>query len=838
MPPTPSDPYRLAHTIVPSAYRLRIEPDLDAATFAGTAEIDLDLTEATSTITLNAVDLELDAPVVRGDGGEVTGTVALDGELERATLSFPDELALGRYVLAVGFRGVLNDDLRGFYRSTFTDPDGNSHTIATTQFEATEARRAFPSFDEPAFKATFDVTLVVPEGLGAYSNSKVLREAPLPDGRREVTFATTMKMSTYLVAFIVGPFESTEPIDVDGVPLSVVYPPGKGHLTSFALDVGAFSLRYFKEYFGVPYPGDKVDLVGIPDFAYGAMENLGCVTFREVELLVDPATASQNELVRIAMVTAHELAHMWFGDLVTMAWWEGIWLNEAFATFMQYVCTDAYRPDWKMWVRFSAEREIGLTIDGLHSTRSIEFPVRAPAEAMAMADPITYQKGGSVLKMLESYLGADTFRDGIRQYLKDHAYANTVTRDLWDALEAVSGEPVGEIMDSWIYQGGHPVVTVSDETISQSPFMLAAPEGTSNIGGPWRVPVRSRSLEGGDSVRQLLTEPAPVASAQPAIVNSGGAGFYRTSYEPPQLARIVARLDALSEIERAVLLGDTWSLVRAGKRSVADMLSLASGLSTDVEPSCWDAVDRMLDFLDRAIGDGAEREALAARTRALLGPAFARLGWERQHGEDERAQVQRSTLLRRLGTTGADAAVRTEAAARFDAGVLEGDLADAIVAVVNSMRRPGDYEEMLRRFRDAKDPQTEERYRQGLAGLADIQLCLRVLETVFDEFRMQDAPVVIARLMVNRVGGRAVWEAITPRWTELLERVPEPMHFAFAVGLTAQVTDLAFAERAVEFHRAHPLDAGQQRVEQSLEVLVASAKLAARERPTLASTLR
>ncbi|HEV3329091.1 MAG TPA: M1 family metallopeptidase [Acidimicrobiales bacterium] len=837
----PLDPYRLPETVIPSAYRLRMEPDLNAATFAGTAEIDVDLTAATNVIVLNVVELELRAAVLHATDGTATmGAVALDEELERATLTFPAELAPGAYVLAIEFTGRLNDELRGFYRSTYTGSDGTTHTIATTQFEATDARRAFPCFDEPSFKATFTVTLIAPAGLAAYSNSRVTTETELGDGRREICFATTMKMSTYVVAFVVGEFESTAPIDVDGVPLRVVYPPGKGHLTAFALDAGSFSLRFFKEYFGVAYPGDKVDLVAIPDFAYGAMENLGCVTFREAALLADEATASQNELARNAMVVAHELAHMWFGDLVTMAWWEGLWLNEAFATYMQYVCIDAFRPDWKMWVRFSAERELGLTIDGLHSTRSIEFPVRAPAEAMEMADPITYQKGASVLKMLETYLGAETFRDGIRRYLGEHAYANTVTADLWAALEAVSGEPVSEIMDTWIYQGGHPIVSVQDGTLSQRPFQLAAPMGPSSIGGPWRVPVRSRPLSGGASVRQLLGDvPEPLAAVPPVVVNAGGTGFYRTSYGPVELASIVERLDALSEIERAVLLGDTWALARAGERSIADVLALASGLSTEVEPSTWQSVDQMLDFLDRAIPPGDEhRPLLAARTRALLGPLFATLGWEPAQGEDERAQVLRATLVRRLGTTGADPSIRAEAVARFDGGVVEGDLADAIVAVVNSMRRPGDFDELLRRFREAKDPLTEERYRMGLAGVADEALCLRLYDTCFDEFRMQDAPIVVARLVMNRVGGRAVWEAVTSQWDQYLEKVPPPMHFAFAIGLAFQVADAPFATRVVEFHRSHPLDVGQQRVDQALESIIASARLADRERPTMADTLR
>jgi puromycin-sensitive aminopeptidase len=836
--PSNLDPHRLPTSVVPSAYRLRLEPDLDAARFTGTVEIDLDVSEATNDLVLNAVALELsDSSVTSASGVRLDGSVTIDEEHDRATVRMPTELAPGAYTLSIAFAGVLNDLLVGFYRSTYISDDGESHTIATTQFEATDARRAFPCFDEPAFKATFDVTLVVPAGQSAYSNSPVAKETELADGRREVVFTRTMKMSTYLVAFVVGPFASTPAVDVDGVPLAVVYPHGKGHLTEFALDVGAFSLRFFKEYFGIPYPGDKVDLVAIPDFAYGAMENLGCVTFREAELLIDPSTASQNEQVRIAMVIAHELAHMWFGDLVTMAWWEGIWLNEAFASFMQYVCCNSYRADWMMWVRFSAERETGLTIDGLHTTRPIEFAVHSPADAAAMVDPITYQKGGSVLKMLEQYLGEEVFRDGIRHYLHAHAYANTVTRDLWASLEAVSGQPVGAIMDTWILQGGHPIVAVGDATISQRPFMYTAPEGPSAIGESWLVPVLSRSLDSVERARQVLDDPAPLATSQPAIVNAGGTGTYRTSYEPAQLAAIAPRLHELEEIERAVLLGDTWALARAGHRSIADVLTLASGLGTKVEPSTWEVVDQAFDFLSRAVSD-EQRPLLEAKTRSLLGPVFEHFGWDPKPEEDERAQIVRAMLLRRLGTTGADTTVRAEATARFDAGVVEGDLADSIVSVVASMNRLGDRDEMLRRFQEAKDPQTEERYRTGLTAFADEALCLKTFEECFELFRSQDAPIAIVRLTANRVGGQAVWEAMTQEWNQLLERIPPLMQFAMGFGLFFQVTDEAFLTRAREFHASHTLPAGQQRLDQALERLATSVRFADRERPGLADTLR
>ncbi len=838
MTATTVDPDRLPTTVVPSAYRLRLEPDLESASFIGRVEIDVVVAEPTSTVVLNAHQLELDAPSVRADDGPTTqGTVTLDENLQRATLAFPTALAVGSHTVSLTFRGVLNDELAGFYRSTFEDEDGTTHTIATTQFEMTDARRAFPCFDEPAFKATFDVTLIATRDMTAFSNSAPVSERTLEDGRREIQFAPTMRMSTYLVAFIVGPFEQTATRDVDGVPLSVVYRAGKHHLTDFAREVGEFALRAFEEYFGIPYPGDKVDLVAIPDFAPGAMENLGCVTFREAELLVDATTASQNELVRIASVIAHELAHMWFGDLVTMSWWEGLWLNEAFATFMSYVCLDRFRPEWKMWVRFASERETGMLLDSVHVTRPIEFPVRSPAEALAMADPITYQKGSSVLRMLEQYLSPDTFRDGIRHYLRTHSYGNTVTDDLWASLEAVSGRPVGEIMTTWIHQGGHPIVSVDASALAQQPFELGPALGDSAIGDHWLVPIVERPLASGDSTTQLLREGRePLMCAAPVLVNAGGAGVYRTSYAPEQLSAVVEHLGSLSEIERAVLVGDTTALAFAGHRTVADVLAIASRLGTEVEPQVWEAVDRLLDFLDRTVTE-PQRPLLAAKVRVLMGPLFAKLGWSPEAGEDPRAQVLRATLIRRLGTTGEDTEVRKEAVRRFDLGQLEGDLATSVVAVVAGLNRPGDYEEMIRRFKSAQDPQTERRYQNGIAAFTDASLIMRAYADAFEVFRLQDAPIVIFQLMSNRVGGLEVWSAISNDWEATVERVPMSLHFALGIGLIFQVSDRDVVAEVAEFHRQHVLPAGQRLIDQALEWFAASSMLAEREGPTLASAL-
>ena len=663
---------RLPLGVVPSAYRLRIEPDLDAARFDGVVEIDVALDAPSATIELHALELSLPRAAARLEGGERRqAVVTLDPPTERAALTFEPGLPAGRAVLELAFAGTLNDQLAGFYRSTFTDLDGAAHTIATTQLCETDARRMFPCFDEPAFKATFEVTVVVPAPLRAFSNAPVQTTRTLEGGRREIAFRRTMPMSTYLVALVVGPFEQTAPVDVDGVPLTVVCTPGRTDLGGFALEVGAFALRFYAEYFGIPYPGEKVDLVAVPDFAYGAMENLGCITFRESVLLVDEQTASAAELQQVAMVVAHELAHMWFGDLVTMAWWEGIWLNEAFATQMQYLCADAFRPQWRLWGEFARDREFGLEIDALHTTRSIEFPVSSPADATGMLDAITYLKGATVLRMLEEFLGADVYRDGVRRYLEDHEYANAVTADLWRAFEAASGEPVAEVMGTWILQGGHPVVTAANGSLSQAPFAYRPPDGPSAIGRGWRVPVRSRPLAGGPAAAQLLgDEPEPVAAATPAVVNAGGLAAYRTAYDAETFGALVARLDALTELERGTLLGDTWALARAGARPVADVLAVARALDPVAEPRAWATVLGVLDLLDRIVDD-RDRPQLQTGLRALRAAAHrlrlgrrARRGRADRDGPCDRGRGARGAGAGRLGASGGGGPVRGRRAHR------------------------------------------------------------------------------------------------------------------------------------------------------------------------------
>ena len=670
--------YLLPTTVRPHAYRLVLTPDLPAATFAGDVEIDVTVVRPTESITLNAAELEITFAELNDgdpDGGYALAPTAieLDTDEERATLVFPETLTPGPATLHLTFNGILNDKLHGFYRSTFSDEAGVEHVIATTQMESTDARRAFPCWDEPELKATFEVTLVVDDALAAFSNGSVVEETPEAGGKRRVRFAPTMVMSTYLVAFIVGPLEATNPLEVDGVPLRIVHRPGQGHLVPFALTVGAHALRFFGEYFGIPYPSDKLDLVAIPDFAFGAMENLGCVTFRESVLLVDPAQASRVELERVADVICHEIAHMWFGDLVTMRWWNGIWLNEAFATFMEVLAVDAFRPEWQRWVSFGVEREAAMAVDGLHATRPVEFPVGRPEEAQGMFDVLTYQKGGSVLRMLEQFLGPDVFREGINDYLTTHSHANTETSDLWDALERSSGRAVRTIMDTWINQGGYPLVRVGEDgSLTQTPFSYRGDPGGA-IGSAWLVPVLTRSLRDPevDSPSILLDGTRPAGDAVTIksgaeLVNAGGSGYYRVSYPTAMVERLAGKLAELAPLERYNLVSDTWAASLSGQAPLSDLLRLARALvdSAEGDPSVWSVVLGALGLFDRVIPEG-DRPVLAQSVRTLLGPLSRDLGWDPRDGDGERTPSLRASVLRTLGTIGEDPETQAEAERRF-----------------------------------------------------------------------------------------------------------------------------------------------------------------------------
>ena len=629
--------HRLPTSVIPERYEIKLTPDLFQWTFAGEVKIAVEVRQTVREVVLNAA--ELVDPVGLHAARRRRGAAwqrAADEDNEQAVLSFPDIVAPGKYQLQIHFTGVLNDKLHGFYRSVYKGADGQDKPLASTQFESTDARRAFPCWDEPAFKAVYQVTLVIDEKLTAISNARVIDETVLPGtGKKAVSFADSIKMSTYLVAFIVGEFEATEPVTADGVPLRVLAVPGKKKLADFAVAIGKASLEHFSQYYGIPYPGDKLDLIAIPDFASGAMENLGAITFRETALLVDPDKATRAELERVADVVSHENAHMWFGDLVTMKWWNGLWLNEAFATFMEMLAVDAWKPGWRRWDSFAVSRAAAMQVDGLKSTRPIEFPVERPEEAAGMFDVLTYEKGASVLRMLEQYLGAAKFRDGIRLYLQKHAYGNAETTDLWDALEESTQQPVRAMMDSWIFQPGYPLVSVekSGRTIRVSQQIFRYLQDGSDSERSWHVPIFLRAGTPAGVVSQiiLLTEKEQQvefdAPADWVVVNAGAHGFYRVRYSQELLAALRQGMTTqLTAVERFGLVNDCWAATLAGIVSLADYLELIDQMSGETDVNVWTTMIASFHQMHRILDD-VQCKKLAGRLLVCIvtGARAARL---------------------------------------------------------------------------------------------------------------------------------------------------------------------------------------------------------------------
>jgi puromycin-sensitive aminopeptidase len=870
--PTDTNPHRLPRTVVPRRYDLTLEPELEAATFAGREVVAVTVVTPTADVVLNAAELEIDEAVAEigggspGDGGGAPGSterlvaaVSLDEDAERATLTFERPLPAGEATLHLRFRGRLNDKLRGFYRSRFTDDAGVERVLAVTQMEATDARRAFPCWDEPDAKAVFGITLVVPDGLLAVSNAAELERFPVADGGKlAIRFADTIPMSAYLVAFVVGPLVATDPIDVDGTPLRVICPIGKEHLAGYALEVGAFALRYFTDWFGIAYPGDKLDLVAIPDFAFGAMENLGCVTFRERYVLVDPATATQAELQAVVDVIAHEIAHMWFGDLVTMKWWNGIWLNEAFATFMEMTCTDAFRPDWQRWVDFGLSRTAAFDTDALATTRPIEYPVVSPADADGMFDVLTYEKGASVVRMLEQHLGPDRFRDGIRRYMARHQYGNTETSDLWDALETETGEPVRRIAESWIFQGGFPQIAVEALgdgagavrlRLTQQRFLYAGGSGgdAPPASARWAVPV---ALENGGeavaTVDRLLLDAELVEVDQPAgtswvKANAGAHGFYRVRYAGALLAALLDRLAELTPLERYTLVDDTWASVLAGSTTAASFVRTAERFVDETDLSVWERVVAGLGQLERLV-EGDARQRLHSRVATLVGPARARLGPDPLATDDDRTRSLRGVLLQAAALLGDDGAARARSAELLEAfladpGAVEPNLAAAALVVSATLGDEALHDRLVERFRSSDNPQDRERLLLALARFRDPGCLRRTLDLALSgDVRTQDAPYLLRETLTNRDNAAAALAFVFEHWGEVTERFPANSIPRLVSGIRA-LRDRALAERATAFLAEHPIPQGEQQVRQHVERMWVTVALAEREAAPLADHL-
>jgi puromycin-sensitive aminopeptidase len=846
----PQDPYRLPRHIIPTRYDLRLEPDLASATFHGQETVSLTVAQTATAIVLNAADLTISNAIIESRQGQrQQATIELDESLQRCRLTLSLPITPGEWKLHLTFQGTLNDKLRGFYRSTYKDQTGAAQTLAATQFEATDARRAFPCWDEPDFKAVFATTLVIDKALTAVSNSLLASETAEGE-KKALRFADTIKMSTYLVAFIIGRIDATTPTFVGRTPVRLWAVPGKAHLTRFGQDIAAASLQFFETYYGIPYPGDKLDLLAIPDFASGAMENLGAITFRETALLVDQRTGTHGELERVADVVAHENAHMWFGDLVTMSWWNGLWLNEAFATFMEMLAVDDWKPEWKRWDTFSVSRAAAFSVDGLHSTRPIEYPVREPKDADAMFDVLTYEKGASVLRMLEQHIGPTVFRDGVRDYLRKHAYGNADTKDLWVSLGKAADQPVTDLMDGWIFQPGYPLVTAE---IDAHHKLLLTQQRFTYLPDPspvtWHVPIQLRAMteQQRDTKRLLLTNTkttiALPADTSYAVINEGGHGFYRVRYGPVLLSRLLAAgLDKLAAIERFNLVNDAWATTVAGLMPITDYLELTEHFIQDRDKNVWAILIDSFAFLNRII-DPADRPALEAFVRTRVGPVAADVGWTGQPDESDLIRQLRSELIGTLGRLGNDPATQVRAGelyatSRKDPAVVDPNLVPALVSIMAFTGDAATYEEFFERFRKASTPQEERRYLFSLAAFQQPALLDRTLSmTLNGEIRVQDAPFMVSAVMSNVYGRNQGWAFVKTNWDQMDRRFPKQGLRRMCGGITGLCTP-ELEQDVRGFFASRKIDLGGKTLEQYLEQLRISVAFRERNGGNLRQYLR
>ena len=593
-------------------------------------------------ITLNAAEIEFES--VKAVGGP-EGTVTLDEAKEQATLHFARALPAGPVALEIAYRGILNDKLRGFYLSKT-----KLRNYGVTQFESTDARRAFPSFDEPALKATFDVSLVIDAGDTAISNMPILRDTPGPDaGKHTLVFATTPKMSTYLVAWLVGDFQCRAGKS-DGVPIRVCATPDKVGLTKFALDAAKWDLHYYDKYFGIKYPLAKLDLIAIPDFEAGAMENFGCITFRETEVLVDAKNGTPGARKEVTTTVAHEMAHQWFGDLVTPQWWDNIWLNEGFATWMETKAAAEQRPKWEFEQDAAADRGNILDEDAARTTRPIRQRAETSDEIEELFDDIAYGKAGAVITMVEHWVGEETFRRGVQAYLSAHLYGNATAEDFWNAQTKTSGLAVDAVMRSYVEQPGAPEVRFGERqggaiAVSQkldSPEYPAA-NGTggdacgadgwcppAGDGERWTIPI----CISGDGCRLIAPESSTINTKIGAetkapffFADADDEGYFRAAYAKNEYTAIVANAETgLSAAERIGLLGDRWALMRAGDGTVGEFLDLGLALKQDPDPTVTESVLGRIGAIGTRVASDDDRARLDAVVRREFGPVYAAMG--------------------------------------------------------------------------------------------------------------------------------------------------------------------------------------------------------------------
>ena len=840
---------RLPDTAVPSHYQLKFTPNLQTAKFDGSETIDLDVRKPTNTITLNAVDIDFKNVEITSGGTTQQGKAAEDPKTEMATLTFDHPVPAGPAKLHIEFSGTLNDQLRGFYLSK-----SEKRNYAVTQMEPTDARRAFPSFDEPAMKATFDIALVIDQGDTAISNGKIVKDEPGPgDGKHTLTFATSPKMSTYLVAMAVGDFTCIHG-GADNIPIRVCDIPGREKLLTFALKAAEENLKYFDRYYAIKYPYGKLDIIAFPDFSAGAMENTAAITYREVLLAIDPQRASVRTQKVVADALAHEMAHQWFGDLVTAQWWDDIWLNEGFATWMSPKPLRSWSPQWHVEMDEIADSSGAMSTDSLRYTRAIRNPAANTAEITQQFDNIAYQKGAAVLRMIEAYVGEQVFREGVNQYLKEHEYGNATSEDFWNTQSRVSQKPVDKIMRSFVVQPGVPLVNVASKceggsttvTLSQERFAFDPAVVQASKDALWQIPVCLR-MPGGAPACEVMTEKQQtrtLTGCAPYVYgNADARGYYRTAYDSATLRKIAETAPKdLKPTEREQFVSDAWALVRSGATNVDEFLVMAGGMQGEREFGVLLSLDRDLEFISDHLVTDADRAQYEAWVRNLLHPIAEELGYHTAPNDDDNTKQLRASVLHTLGYAGNDPKV-VKLAQEMTAQALNGDETDAALfgGMVHIAAMHGNaalYDKVAARLKDPKLPPDEfYTWWFALTSFRDPALLKRTLETVkTPAVRNQDAPEVIGQIWANPAGEQLGWEFFKSNWPELKDKMATYSYGEMAAG-TSVFCDARLRDDVQQFF-SREMPMGKRSLDRALERIDNCIRLRQQQEPRMVMFLK
>ena len=819
---------RLPTGVSPDHYDLTFTLDLAKARFVGKAGIDVRVSQATNEIRLNALELDITSASITAGGSTQKAKVTFDADAQTATLTVPRPIPAGVARIDIDYQAALNQQLRGLYESR----SGN-RSYAVTQFESTDARRAFPCFDEPAFKATFAVTVVAARGDVAIANGRLLSDTPGPrPDQHTMKFATTAKMSPYLVAMAIGDFECLSGAS-DGIPIRICATPDKKVLGQIALESAEQILAYLDRYHTIKYPFEKLDVVAVPDFAAGAMENVAAIFYRETDLLADSATASLNTRKTIVSILSHEMAHMWFGDLVTMQWWDDLWLNEGFATWMASRPAASMKTDWHMDVSEALENQTALALDSLKSTHPIHVTVNTPSEIESVFDPISYEKGASVLRMVESYVGEEAFRKGVNSYLEKHKYANATSEDFFAAVTAASGKPVDRVMSTFVLQAGVPQLEVTPScsgnrqsaSLRQSRFLLDGSASQSRE--RWQIPVCFKT-PGSPSSCVVMTEAAQTftvgETCSPWVfANAGGRGYYRTVYSGEALKALARDVQSLTPAERLSLVSDEWALVRAGRHTVDNYLDLASGFGREPMAQVLGVVTARLGFIDSYLTSPDNRKKLQSFVRSLLQPAYRDVGFDRAPSDSEDRRSLRNAIVGALGETAEDPDVIDKATRAVRAALGGGAPLDPILAgtLVNIAATHGDtelFELLSKAAARATSPDEHYRYLFALTSFENPALMTRALEHARSaDLKSQDTALYLGAFLGNDSARDRAWAFVKAHWSELLPKVNVSGSDINLVSSLSSFCSTDARDDIRSFFASHPLPTASRALQQTFE---------------------